>query len=791
MEQERNEKLRTHPLILIFYHPKDCRTIHILVTSESLTLINPTTMKRFHRTASLVMLLFFTLNLTTQSIAQDKTEFTDIRDALFSGRQLSGNSGPSNVVWINNGEQYSYTQMDAETRASQIRSYDPISGEDKLIFVNTDFKTPATDQAFQYNSFQWTADSRFIVFQSNFRPVYRNSGVSDYYYFEVKSQQLKVLVKDAMTAELSPDGSKVGYEREGDLYVYDLSKGKETRLTNSGKENFYNGRFGWVYEEEFGMVQAWSWSHDSKYIAYWQTDERDVKRFVSTDYSGTYPEYVEIPYPKVGAKNPSIKIGAVNVENGKKAWMNLDLKDGYVPRIYWTSHKASLAVVWLNRAQNEMKLHFFDANTGKGSLIMEEKNEKGWIDVYDFFAGVNDYFSFPKTLDQFFWVSERDGFNHIYRYDYSGKLLNQVTHGDWEVANIYAINPESHYVYFSSTEESPLERHLYFIKFDGSNKQKHTTKPGTHSINMDEEGKYYIDSYSSIDTPRQVELWSTAGDMLKKLESNEAVTEYVDQHVYSPKELFSFTTTDGQQLDGSLIKPIHFDPNKSYPLILNIYGGPGAQGVYNSWESNGWAQWLAQKGYVIANVNNRGSGGYGGEFEKVVYRNLGHWEAHDFAETGTYLAEHFPWVDVERIGIRGHSYGGYMSSFAILTHPKVFKVAIVGAPVTDWRLYDTIYAERYMGLLDENLEGYIQSASTTHAAKLQGKMFLAHASMDENVHIQNTMQLVKALTDAGIDADLRIYPPGTHGIAYNTASYILLYETYTKYLDEHLRDLEK
>ncbi|SMO47231.1 S9 family peptidase [Gracilimonas mengyeensis] len=733
---------------------------------------------------------FLALALSIPANAQDKTRYANIQEALFNSGNLSGESGPSNVVWINGGQQYSYTQRNSDTNASEIRSYDPASGEDELIFSTSDFNTPGTDETFQYDSFQWTDDSRFIVFQSNFRPIYRRSGISDYYYYEVESGELNVLVKDAMTAELSPDGSKVGYEREGDLYVYDLDSETETQLTDSGAKNFYNGRFGWVYEEEFGLAQAWSWSHDSQYIAYWQTDERDVKLFMSTDYSGTYPEYVEIPYPKVGADNPKIKIGVVNVESGENEWMDLDLQDGYIPRLYWTARPGTLATVWLNRPQNHLKLHFFDVQSGEGDLIMEEQNENGWIDVFDFFAGINHYFTFPKNLEEFFWVSERDGYNHIYRYDYSGELTNQVTDGEWEVTNIHAINPNSEYIYYTSTEVSPLERHLYSIKFDGSNKQKHTRETGTHSINMDENGTWYIDRYSSVDTPRQVELWSTTGEMVEKLVDNSEVSKYIEQHVYAPKELFTFTTSDGQELDGSIVKPIDFDPSQSYPLLLNIYGGPGAQGVYNSWESSGWVQYLAQQGYVIANVNNRGSGGYGGDFEKIVYKNLGHWEAHDFAETAKYLSSEYEWVDESRIGIRGHSYGGYMSSFSILTHPNVFQVAIVGAPVTDWRLYDTIYTERYMGLLENNEEGYAQSAPTTHAPKLQGKMFIAHSSMDENVHVQNTMQFVKALTDAGKDADLRIYPPGAHGVAYNRESYVLLYKTYTEYLEEHLKNLQ-
>lgn len=739
------------------------------------------------KTSAYLLLLISFVCFTENAFGQEKTKFTSIEDALFAGRNLSGGSGPRNVIWINDGKQYSYIAQNEETRASEIRSYDPKTKKDNLIFSAADFKTPGTDDPFKYSSFQWTKDSKFLVFQSNFRPIYRRSGISDYYYYNVATKKLNVLIKDAMTAELSPDGSKVGFEREGDLFVYDLASNTETRLTNSGDKNFYNGRYGWVYEEEFGLAQAWNWSHDSKYIAFWQTDEREVELFKSTDYSGTYPEYVEIPYPKVGSKNPVIKMGVVDVTSGKQQWLNIDMQDGYVPRIYWTAIPGKLAVVWLNREQNHLKLFFFDVTSGKGNLIMEETNEKGWIDVFDFFAGVNHYFFFPETTKEFFWISERDGWSHIYRYDYTGKLLNQVTKGEWEVTNIFAINPDTKTIYFASTEVSPVERHLFSVTFDGKKKKKMTDYPGTHSIIMGPKGDYYIDSYSNIHTPRQVELWTSSGKMLKKLEDNARVLEYIKTHDYSPAELFTFTTSDGQTLDGNFIRPMDFDSTKSYPLILNIYGGPGSQGVYNSWESSGWSQWLAQNGYVIANVNNRGNGGYGGDFEKIVYKKLGYWEAHDFDETAQYLAHTYTWVDSARVGIRGHSYGGYMSAYAILTHPNIFKVAIVTAPLTDWRLYDTIYAERYMGLLSDNEDSYIKSSVQTYANQLKGKMLLSHASMDENVHLQNTMQLVWAFIDNGKDIDLRIYPPGTHGVAYSKTSYVLLYDTYTKYLDQYLK----
>lgn len=737
------------------------------------------------RLLSIIPVLF--LLLLSAATAQEKERYANLRDALTSGGQLSGSGGPSNVVWIDGGDRYSYSTTNPDTRTPEIRAYDPASDTDELIFSAADHTFPGSDDPFRYRSFQWSKDFRFLVFQTNFNPVYRFSGVSDYYYYSIEDESFQLVAEDAFTAELSPDGQKIAYERGGNLFVFDLNSEEETQLTFDAEERIFNGRFGWVYEEEFGKAQAWSWSHDSRYIAYWQTDEREVELFRSTDYEGTYPEYVEIPYPKVGTKNPSVRIGVVNVDSADQTWMDLDTGDGYIPRIYWTSQPGKLAIVHFNRPQTHLKLFFHDVNSGEGNMVMEEKSGHGWIDVFDFFAGIDDLFFFPDDRDEFLWVSDRDGWSHIYRYNYEGELLNRVTDGEWEVTNVFAVDSGNERIFYLSTETSALERHLYSVKFNGKRKQKLTTIPGRHSISMGPNGKYYIDRYSNTETPLQVELWTSGkgGNMLKKLEDNQSVTDFINKHVYAPRELFSFTTSDGQELDGYLIKPVDFDPEKEYPLMLNIYGGPGAQGVYNQFESSNWTQYLAQEGYVIANVNNRGSGGYGREFEKVVYKNLGKWEANDFAETAKFLAG-YPWVDGDRMAIRGHSYGGYMSAMTMVLEPGVFKAAIAGAPVTDWRLYDTIYTERYMGLLEENEDGYKVSSVTAHADSLQGQLLVAHASMDENVHIQNTMQMLTAFTNAGKDVDLRIYPPGTHGVAYNLNSFILLHDTYTRFLDSHI-----
>lgn len=735
----------------------------------------------------LLFTLLCLLWIPQQSVAQEKQQYQNLRQALFSAGQLSGERGPANVTWIEGGKRYSYMETNPVERTTEIRVYEPATGEDELIFDTADFTFPGSNERFEFRSFQWSDDFRYLVFQTNFQPIYRYSGTSDYYYYSLEDESLELIAGAAFTAELSPDGQKVGYHRDGELYVFDLNEGEETQLTFDSEENLFNGRFGWVYEEEFGKVQAWSWSPDSRYIAYWQTDERHVERFVSTDYAGKYPEYTDIPYPKVGADNPDVRIGTVDIENAQNQWMDIDIDDDLIPRIYWTRNHAQLAVVHFNRQQTHLKLFFHDVRDGTGNLVMEEKSEDGWIDVSDFFAGVDDYFFFPDDREEFLWISDRDGYKHLYRYSYDGELINQVTQGDWQVTNVLAINSADDRIYYVSTEESPLERHLYSIGFDGSDKIRYSEEAGTHSINMAPDGRYYLDTWSNTETPVQVELRTTenGGEMLKKLVDNEAVVSFTEQNVYAPRELFSFTTSDGQELDGYIIKPIDFDPANTYPLLLTIYGGPGSQGVYNQFETGSWPQYLAQEGYVIANVNNRGSGGYGKEFEKVVYKNLGEIEAHDFAETAKWLASK-EWIDGSRMAIRGHSYGGYMAALTMVLQPDVFDVGIAGAPVSDWRLYDSIYTERYMGLLAENEESYEQGSVMAHAGQLEGKLLVAHSSMDENVHIQNTMQMLTAFTNAGKDVDLRIYPPGAHGVSYNQQSYVLLYQVYTDYLNRHL-----
>ncbi len=719
------------------------------------------------------------------SLAQQKTTFRDREDALRAGAVLSGGRGPADVNWIDGGARYSYIARDSTGR-EEIRAFDPRTGKDTLLFDAKGMTFPGTERAFTYRSFQWAHDSRHLVFQADFNPIYRRSGTADFYVYSLDDHSLRLAARGARTGELSPDGSMLGYERDGNMFVYSLSGAKETQLTDDANETRFNGHFDWVYEEEFGMAQAWSWSPDSRHIAYWQVDvsQEPVDRF--TDFAGPHPKYTKIRIPQPGDSNPTVKIGVVDVHTGKTVWLDPGLTgDYYVPRVYWTSEPDTLAVVTLNRPQDEMRVWFFDVKTGGKRLVMTQTSDT-WIDVYDFYAGVQDMISFPSGTHEFFWISDRDGWQHIYRYDYAGKLLDQVTHGEWSVTRIEGIDVRHKLVYYTSTEASPLQRQLYEIRFDGSHQRRLTRAEGTHRVDMSPDARYYIDSWSSVSTPQQVALYATGGKMIKMLGDNARTLAWLKTHAYSPTVLFSFTTPDSVRLDGSLVMPVPFDSTKQYPVIFAVYGGPGSQEVYDQFGTSGWDQWLAQEGYVVVGLNNRGSNNYGSAFEKIVYEHLGKWESHDFAAAARYL-DTKGWVDPKRVGIMGTSYGGYSTLYTLEMYPDVFSMGIANSAVTDWRLYDSIYTERYMGLLADNLAGYEASSAVLNAAKLEGHLLLVHSMMDDNVHPRNTMQLLTALTNAGHDVTLRIYPPGHHGAAYNLQSYLLMLQVYDHYLARELK----
>ena len=734
-----------------------------------------------HLRSLLVALLF----VPSIGMAQQKAHMRSLNEWIAVSRALGGRPGPQNINWIEGGRRFSFTQR-SDSGGDQIRAMDPATLKDTLLFTTKGVTFPGSSDPFTYQSFQFAHDSKHLVFQTRFKPIYRRSGTADFFVYTFADRSLQPAASGARTAELSPDGATLGYERGGDLFVYDLAQHRETRLTNDATDLVYNGHFDWMYEEEFGIDQGWNWSPDSRYIAYWQVDESAEPVIQLSDYAGAHPEWEKIRIPQPGDSITRVRIGVVAIGSGAKVWLDTgESGDVYIPRIYWTSQPDTLAVITLNRPQNTMKVFFFDVKTGGRRLVYAETSNT-WIDIFDFFAGVPDLISFPAGLKEFYWISDRDGWQHIYRYDYSGRLLNQVTRGPWSVTRIAGIDPTARTVFYTSTEASPLQRQLYAIRLDGTNERRLTTAEGTHNIDMSPDTRYYIDRWSAVHQPRQIELWATGGRMLQKMEDNAAVSRWLETHVYSPAEIFSFTTSDGQRLDGQMIKPVDFDSTRRYPVIFSVYGGPGSQQVYDAFSSSGLSQWWAQEGYIVVGLNNRGSGNYGSAFEKVVFHHLGRWEAHDFAEAAKYLARQ-PYVDGAHIGILGTSYGGYSTLYSMVMYPGVFSVGIANSSIATWRLYDATYTERYMGVLGDNVAGYDSSAVMPFADSLKNHHLLViHSMMDDNVHPQNTMQLLTALTNAGVDADLRIYPPGRHGAAYNFPSFMLIQQVMDEYLKRWL-----
>lgn len=746
----------------------------------------PATSFRYRALPLLLVLISGLLPL--QPIQAQDHPFDDLWNALLAGSWLQGDPGPEQMQWLPGEDKFSHIWIDPETGQREIRIRQPGMAEGERLLSESDLTDPESGLPVQIDRFRWAPDGNYLLIEANTVPVWRHSGVSDLYLYEIASGTLDRISQDVFTAGFSPDSRWIGLVKNGEIHTYRIRTRELIQRTSGATDALYNGRFGWVYEEEFGLVQAWEWSPDSQKIAFWQSDERSVPTYRMTDFEGQYPEYTELPYPKAGETNPAVRIGVVNLNSEEVNWVTDPETEGYTPRIYWTSRENSLATLGMNRRQTRIELTLHDLETGDQNRLLTEETDEGWIDLYDFFSGLTHPLFFPEGSDHFYWLSDRDGWTHLYRYDYDGNLVRQVTRGEWEVTNIHRIDGIRGTLWYSSTEVSPLERHLYRLDLNTGERTRLTKDRGVHEITFSPDGTWYSDRHSAVDRPWQSELYRTGNDEpIEITGSRQEVESGVERFNLPTREIFQLVTSRGDTLDGWILRPHGSSAEKPAPLVWDIYGGPGSQGVRNEFDTSGWRQHLLRLGIAVANLNPRGSSGYGRAFEKQVYGRIGLLESDDLASAARELPKQLNWIDSGRMALRGHSYGGYLAILAQLRHPDLFPVAIAGAPVTDWRLYDTIYTERYMDLPEDNRSGYEQNSLLTHADKLAGNLLLVHSGMDENVHLQQTMQLVRTFTDAEKDVDLRIYPPGSHGVAYNRASYLLLHRTYTRYLMEHLK----
>ncbi len=634
-----------------------------------------------------------------------------------------------------------------------------------------------------FRSYAFSKDEKKVLLKADVESVYRRSTRANYFLYDLDSEKLTMIFDEGkiMHATFSPDGNHVAFVFENDLYVKDLGNQKVHRITDDGKWNHViNGSCDWVYEEEFGFTKAFEWSPDSRHIGFLRFDESMVEEFTMTNYHGAlYPEYETFKYPKVGEENSRVSVHIFDVHKKSTVMVDRDSgEDGYVPRIKWSGDAADLVVFIMNRHQNKLDLWLANARNGKTRLLYAETN-KYYIDIHD-------DMTFLSSGEGFIWTSEQDGWNQIYLVGNDGKVIRKITDGPYDVTAVYGVDETSGRVYYQSAERSPVERQVYSIGLDGKGKVCLTDKPGWNSGQFNNTYSYFVWNRSDANTPPSYYIFDTRGNLVRTLEENTEIREKMKTFGVQEVEFFTFATTEGVELNGYMIKPQDFDPDKEYPVFMHLYGGPGSQRATDSWGGNNywWYQMMADKGYLVACVDNRGTGGRGEEFRKMTYLKLGHYETIDQIEAAQYLGS-LPWTDANRIGIFGWSYGGYMSSLCLLKGNDVFKAAIAVAPVTNWKWYDTIYTERYMRTLAENPEGYRENSPVHFANRLKGHYLLVHGISDDNVHFQHTAEMTEALIRANKQFETYLYPNRNHGISGHNAR-THLYTKMTNFLIEKL-----
>jgi dipeptidyl-peptidase-4 len=553
--------------------------------------------------------------------------------------------------------------------------------------------------------------------------------------------------------KLSPDGRLVGFRRAHDLYVLRIQDRKVTRLTSTGTSTLLNGEMDWVYPEELDLPTAWWWSPDSRSVAYMQFDISREPIFPQVSLLNVRGNLEPERYPQPGDPNPDVHIGIVPADGGATRWLDLgDTRDRLLARVQWFPSSQSLAIERLNRIQNQIDLLVADVASGASRVLLHEEDPY-WVNV-------NDCLHFFRDGSRFLWGSERDGFLHLYLYKSDGKLDHQVTRGEWQVDKLLQVDEARGIVYYQSSEASPLESQFYSISLDGSNKQRLSPDKGTHAIQLSPGFNYWTDAFSSITSPPRTTLFRTGGAevmILRKPDSSLA-----DYDLQTP-EIHSFKTSDGVQLYGKLIKPAGFTTGRKYPVIVKVYGGPHMQSVRDEFTGVTWEEALAQRGYAVWQVDNRGSFGRGHKFESAIFRNMGERELADQLAGLDYLHS-LGFTDPTRVGMYGWSYGGYMTLYSLVNAPDRFQAGVSGAPVTSWRTYDSIYTERYMGLPEENPEAYDKTSPLTHAANLKAQLLIIHNIEDDNVHFQNTMRMAGALEKAGRKFSMLLYPQRSHGV---------------------------
>lgn len=674
------------------------------------------------------------------------------------------------AVWSPDGTRFLYVE------ANKVRLYDCARKESRVLasIAELEGKAKAPVQsggAFQWQNRrverkrpQWSGDGKSVLISAGGDLFLVDAASANY-------RQLTATPEAEEDAVLSPDGAYAGYRWQNDLYVLPVDGGKPRRLTMDGSATVWNGRLDWVYPEELAIPRAWWWSPDGREVAYLQFDVAKEMLHPQVDPGPLQAVAEPQRFPKAGTPNANVRLGVVGTRGGKTRWMDIGpTTDTLIARVQWMPGGKEIAVQRLSRVQDRLELLAFQASTGKGRLLVEE-HDAAWVNIHNILHFFDD--------GRFLWASERDGFRHLYLYG-AGEP-KQLTKGDWEVVELNGIDAKRNEAWVTTTKDSPVERQIYTVDLSSGELRKHRQEPGTHAVSLAPGGAYFIDAWQSHRSPLRHTLYSREGAEMAVV--RDAPAGWQDYEL-QPVEYLTFRGKDNTLFHGQIIKPKGFDPARKYPAIVMVYGGPHAQTVRDTWAGANWEQALAQAGYVIWRMDNRGSNFRGHAFERVVHKQFGKLELADQLEGVDYLLKQ-GYVDAARVGIYGWSFGGYMTLYALTHAEKTFAAGVAGAPVTDWRHYDTIYTERYMGLPAHNEDGYKASSPVHAAANLNGKLMLVHNFQDDNVLFQNTQNMMEALQKAGKPFEMMFYPQKSHGVTGPLRLHML--QTITGFFDRNLK----
>ncbi|MEP7167956.1 MAG: S9 family peptidase [Bacteroidota bacterium] len=688
----------------------------------------------------------------------------------------------SGLQSMKDGMHYTNTSEDEKNKTTDILVYEYKSGKvtDTLV-RGIDLVTKGASKPIKFSNYKLSDDESKIIFSVDEEKIYRHSIRANYYIYNRNAKTLTGVSEKGkqMYASLSHDGMKAAFVRDNNLFVKDLVRDVEMQATYDGRKNeIINGANDWVYEEEFAFSQSYQWSPDGRKIAFYKFDESRVKEFSLTYYDSLYPREEKYKYPKAGEENSIVAIFIYDVVSGKtlKAETGIE-SDQYLPRIKWTTDANQLCIMRMNRHQNKLELLLCDATNGSMKVIYTEEN-KSYIEI-----DINDDMVFTNDKLHFIWMKPMDGFTHIGLYNMNGVMEKQITSGNWDVTKFYGYEEKSKIYYYQSAEVNAMERQVYSITEKGK-KTLLSPEHGTNNANFSSNFKYFINTHSDANTPYSVMLNSNSGEQIRVLEENKNVKDAMSKFSLSNKTFFKFKTSEGVELNGWIIKPTGFDESKKYPVIQYMYGGIGQQTVLDNWLSPYyfWFQMLAQKGYLIISVDNRGTVAKGEEFQKCIYKNLGHLELIDQIEVAKYIGS-LPYVDKSRIGAFGWSYGGYMTALLMTKGADYYKAGIAVAPVTNWRFYDSIYTERFLGTPQENPSGYDDNSPINFAKMLKGKFLLIHGMADDNVHFQNSVEFADALIKENKQFETFFYPNKAHSIG---GAKIQLYTKMTDFILNNL-----